>query len=614
MAERTRSLRKGIRETTPEYNIELLSKAGGRITKTVKAKTSAGRPAPYTATKTDKKQKKDSETRNTIDTLNLPTHISKQDLNDNQSTAREPYPPVGPSEVLIVQAIEEEMVQDTEEDTLVTTSVSTENHEKPRDKGKNIVNQEFSFRKTDSAHKNTENQCNKEQEQQQQPRLTKITAKPENLQGDSTRDKIRIIKEKFSHIQSFKYARTENYIGEEMITALFSNFIDARDACNTNFTDGHDNEITPFSLVPIMQSTEALSRTIRIWDIPTNFNKKEIALALEKYGPLINITMQKSLNALEATATFQNKTDYENCNNEWAIFYRGSSMRIFPYYATRAAKETRTAFSATLAQLPKNTTATHLAELINKTHAKTCYIPKNSETEYKRLAILTFATQEILEAAKTQKINLGDTELKWINKETKVCSICSSTEHLYATCQEKHMHVRTPRPNTGHNNIDGYRPPQFRRPNPYLPQQGNFRSYADALRTNTGPPTATHDLLKDIRDAITELMGEIKGIKKRVAEVEDRLEVLEKETDEKYTNNEDETSDMEEDGKFTTSNESETESERTDLARKQRGINTQLNKMENLMKDTITAVNMLQSAQGSPIPEYRSITPIPSSK
>jgi hypothetical protein len=255
------------------------------------------------------------------------------------------------------------------------------------------------------------------------------------------------------------YARTENYTGEEMITALFSNFIDARDACDMTFTDNHDNEFFLFSLVPIMNSTEALSRTIRIWDIPTSFSKKDIAQALQKYGPLTNIMLQKTAYAQEATATFLNKNDYEDCNKDWAIFHKDSSMRTFPYYATRAAKEDRTAFSATLVQLPKNTTADHLAEIVNKTHAKTCYIPKNNETEYKRLAILTFATQEVLEAAIVQDCDLDGIKLRWINRNTKVYSICSSTEHLYANCQEKPSHQRMTRQFPGYINRDEYRLP-----------------------------------------------------------------------------------------------------------------------------------------------------------
>jgi hypothetical protein len=93
-------------------------------------------------------------------------------------------------------------------------------------------------------------------------------------------------------------------------------------------------------------------------------------------------------------------------------------------------------------------------------------------------------------------------------------------------------------------------------------------------------------------------MNEMIGVKRRVSEVEDRLVILEKVTCVRGVNGGKKTVNMEEDNDSTTcSDDQATENEKMDLAQKQLGITDQLNKMEDLMNNTIAAVNLLHNTQ-----------------
>jgi hypothetical protein len=244
-------------------------------------------------------------------------------------------------------------------------------------------------------------------------------------------------------------------------------------------------------------------------------------------------------------------------------------------------------------QLPKATTARQLAHIIQHTNAQTCYIPKVNDSEHKRLAIFTFKTKQDLDAAVSQNAKVDEHNLKWISRNTRICRHCSSPDHISETCRE----APTPTPSTPRQRYTINKPSHY---SPHIFQQNNLsnyssnrRSYADTVRNNNSTPNhLTSDLIKDIRDALTELIAEMKEVKNRVTEVEGRVSLLEKKTYERYTHESEETSSMDEDAISATSQETIPleNKDLTNIRHQQEGINTQLQKMEALMNNTLSAI------------------------
>jgi RNA recognition motif-containing protein len=138
-----------------------------------------------------------------------------------------------------------------------------------------------------------------------------------------------------------------------------------------------------------------------VWDIPYNFTKKDIAMALEKSGKLEHITLSENGLTKSATVTFVEQDDYDRINFQWSISHTNACMRIFPYHKTRETRMTRESITATLTQLPQPLTTNNIREIMEVTHAKTCYIPKDRDNQPKHFAILSFATQKACDEAKS---------------------------------------------------------------------------------------------------------------------------------------------------------------------------------------------------------------------
>jgi hypothetical protein len=329
----SRTLRSANRETTPEYNDTITSKAGGRVVKSaVKTKLASLRQSSITPLRTNKTVKKTK-------TASLsPTTSPITDDNTPQVTITQP-------EIEPYQELQTSLntISENKDETMTTRTSSPTPSQKTDDrpttpkqnKGKNILDSEYSFAKERPNFQKQDTQLSFEETQL---RMTKIFVQTEQIPGTDTPKKILFIKEKLSHFKTFKYARSENHTGDEILVALFSDYADAIKACETPINDDIDYEPSPFRLVPIPHSATAHAKTIRIWDVPTHFTKKDISIALQEYGPVENITLQNSLHGKEATATFQKREDYEKLNNIWAILFGKFSMRIFPYYATRETK------------------------------------------------------------------------------------------------------------------------------------------------------------------------------------------------------------------------------------------------------------------------------------
>jgi hypothetical protein len=83
-----------------------------------------------------------------------------------------------------------------------------------------------------------------------------------------------------------------------------------------------------------------------------------------------------------------------------------------------------------------------MRDIIKQSKAQTCYIPRNNNYLRKRFAILSFRSQEALDNASNLQAFLGNTELQWLNLETKTCTICSNPNYLAKDCSIKEQQIK----------------------------------------------------------------------------------------------------------------------------------------------------------------------------
>jgi uncharacterized coiled-coil protein SlyX len=206
------------------------------------------------------------------------------------------------------------------------------------------------------------------------------------------------------------------------------------------------------------------------------------------------------------------------------------------------------------------------------------------------MAILNFRNEKDLTRAITQTIQIGDCPLQWISREVRICRTCSSPNHQTDYCSD----IPNPTYDKKGNIVpyqDRYRPAYQRPPNTYRNYTNN-RSYADTVRGKQDAHLSiTQDTIKDIRDALTEMMNEIRNIKNRVTLVEKRLNNLENSSNPLRDPDHNELDSMEKDSKSISSRLTILdETEITDIKHQQAGINDQLKRMEDIMSATIAAV------------------------
>jgi hypothetical protein len=138
-----------------------------------------------------------------------------------------------------------------------------------------------------------------------------------------------------------------------------------------------------------------------------------------------------------ANIEYTNQEDYNQLKENWAVPFRADLIRIFLFLNTNEIKVEHSQFSLKLNNLPPGTTGYDLKEIIQNTHAQTCYIPRNRNYSRKRFAILSFKTIEAKDEAQDTHVTLGNTTLDWHETTTKLCAICASAVHDTKDCNIK---------------------------------------------------------------------------------------------------------------------------------------------------------------------------------
>ncbi|CAG8548640.1 16378_t:CDS:2 [Acaulospora colombiana] len=88
--------------------------------------------------------------------------------------------------------------------------------------------------------------------------------------------------------------------------------------------------------------------------------------------------------------------------------------------------------SLKLMNLSPNTTAFDLRHIYQKLQAKTCYIPHLMLYKPRKYAVISFEDEETLHTALEQQFSLRETIIETKTIQTKLCTICDSSQHLIA--------------------------------------------------------------------------------------------------------------------------------------------------------------------------------------
>ena len=87
-----------------------------------------------------------------------------------------------------------------------------------------------------------------------------------------------------------------------------------------------------------------------------------------------------------------------------------------------------------LTNLPYNTSARDLTDIIKTIDTKACYISRSSNYKSKPFAILFFENADKLNDAVKQNFAYGENNLAWVAADAKVCHKCSNPKHLAINC------------------------------------------------------------------------------------------------------------------------------------------------------------------------------------
>jgi hypothetical protein len=210
------SLWSSNRETTSEYNVNELSKNNGKKTKTVSKLKTPERFSPLTLKKPQTKTTTSPPTKEAISETNEQSHITFSPGNNtqvpNSTFASEPNTP----------QIDIDMHSENTGSVFSQDSTSPLEGSTSSPLPNNILNQNFTYQQDpkeiiplqDSETTTSSNNTLK-------PR--KIIIEQEQVPGNNNQEKILYLKNKFEHLLSLLYIRTEYPIGTPLFAAIFGN-------------------------------------------------------------------------------------------------------------------------------------------------------------------------------------------------------------------------------------------------------------------------------------------------------------------------------------------------------------------------------------------------------
>src|SRR5579859_2811167 len=168
-------------------------------------------------------------------------------------------------------------------------------------------------------------------------------------------------------------------------------------------------------------------------NLPLNLNKEMIRRAMEKIGGDIvtNIKTRVKGPWLTASVIYTKEDTVLVLKNKWYVLIGKDLCKMFPLDITRDEIENRNRHMVKLANLPFGITSYDLMEIVERTRAKGCFIPRiNGRYDRLRYAIFNFETEDdMLNAIQSNdQYKIKGKHLSWLEMEGKTCHKCGSSE------------------------------------------------------------------------------------------------------------------------------------------------------------------------------------------
>lgn len=201
-----------------------------------------------------------------------------------------------------------------------------------------------------------------------------------------------------------------------------------------------------------MEKIAINNRTIQIVNMPIMYDnsqikKKIIRESFVSFGEIETISVQKQNNLFnQAFITFKEvdvvNQNFKGENCKWSHYIGRHSVQIVPKSLTTEEREQRKKYCLKLSGLAYNTAAFDIDELLAKTKAKSCKIPRIPNKQYSsaRYAYIYFDYETDLMVAKDMKFTqskgkIREKQLYWSQPKDKICNFCGDPNHIAVNCE-----------------------------------------------------------------------------------------------------------------------------------------------------------------------------------
>src|SRR6266540_3057941 len=317
--------------------------------------------------------------------------------------------------------------------------------------------------KDSSTNQTASSQANKEQPLEEEvfikvPKVIRFFATLSNvvLEGDTTSKQIAQIEHLLAQSNGFLGVRYSHY--KKSYTLYYNTEYDLRKAAEL-LQSKFSQATVVIGNSKFDRQAEA-NRTAVVRDIPLFCNSETIKQYFAKFGDITRFSMTTTGMWQRAYVVYKDaSTIYQLKSDVWSLDIMDFSVRVHPLNLSKEDYEDREAYSLKLTGLPFGTTQHDLRHIIEDTNAKSCYIPRHTQS-YKNLpiAIFSFDCDDRAHVAYEKNFSLKGRKLYWNFPGIPNCRTCGNPDHVTKKCLFKQQR----RSNPYSQLYDKYKPAQYR--------------------------------------------------------------------------------------------------------------------------------------------------------
>src|SRR6266498_603109 len=360
-----------------------------------------------------------------------------------------------------------------------------------------------------STNQTASSQANKEPPPEEEvfikvPKVTRFFATLSNvvLEGDTTSKQIAQLEHILAQSNGFLGVRYSQY--KKSYTLYYNTEYELRKAAELLQSKFSQATIV-ISNSKFDRQAEA-DRTAVIRDIPLFCNSETIKQYFAQFGDITRFSMTTTGMWQCAYVVYKDASTISRLKADvWSLDIMDFSVRVHPLNLSKEDYEDREAYSLKLTGLPFGTTQHDLRHIIEDTNAKSCYIPRHTQS-YKNLpiAIFSFDCDDRAHVAYEKNFSLKGRKLYWNFPGIPNCRTCGNPDHVTKKCLSKQQRRSNPYFQLYHK----YKPAQYRprfpsgshssQSNPHsqsinqgrnnTQHQSRPSSYADSLRPKKSAP------------------------------------------------------------------------------------------------------------------------------